>query len=430
MFELNLQYRIKTSLPVITGNYKILHYDEFPILFSGTNNYGNKLIGSYSYEDDETDLFRYFLIIVSDKQYVDFYNGKISYRSLIETNESLFIIDKDINDHIIDTFHVPLESIPADYLPHIKSFIPLQKQTQNNLNFAFSLKGKLADLHKAKVNDINNVNERIYNYLQDSLETLNVFQLNPIVYSQPSQAASYRLNFDIEFKQEQQMSMFPIDKKKVGEFLQTYLNYISYSLPEEDDGFLEDNPEKSKGFSDLKSKYEEIFTSYNTEPLSAVSDILVENISSSAEKLSEVTEYLKSNNSFDSILLGYTDDNGGFSTIGYLIEDYKALIDSKILHNEEELYIENIIVDPTPQSYRILVYDMNTETGKGRARLYPDDTEDYYRVKLHVYTVGDSLSNSIFTKSLNESKVVNVEGIGTRINGVFKKLECYIELKT
>ncbi|MFC3563257.1 hypothetical protein [Pedobacter jamesrossensis] len=426
MFELDFKYRMETLLPVVADNYKILHYDEFPILFSGTNKYGNKLIGSFSYEDEETDLFRYFAVIIDDKQFIDFNNGKISYRDLILSNKSIFVLDKDINEVIINTYHVPLEMIPIDYLPHTTAFIPQQKKANGKLNFSFSLKGKLADLHKAKVNDVNNVNERIYNYLDNSLETLNIFHLNPTIYSQPSQAASYRLNFDIEFEEEQQMSMFPIDKDKVTDFIQNYLNYISYALPEENDDFLDTNPENSKNFLKLKGSFEEIFSSSNLLPISTTSDILIENISSSAERLSEVTEYLKNNNSFDSILIGQKDNNGELISTGYLLEDYKEAVEFKIIRSEEILYVENITSDEYPKPYRILVYDINTETGNGRARLYPNDTEEFFRIKLYIHKDGADLSNSIFTKSLNESKVIDVQGIGTLKGGVFKKIECYL----
>jgi hypothetical protein len=427
MFELDSKYKVDTELPVIIDNYKILHFDEHPILFSGTNRYGNMLIGSLSYEDEETDLFRYFTVLIDNKEYIDFFNGKISYRDLLIHNKSIFIMDKNINEKVINTYYVPLETIPEDYLPHSTSFIPSQKRVQSTLNIAFSLKGKLADLHKAKVNDVNNINERIYNYLQESLETLNVLQLNPTIYSQPSQAASYRLNFDIEFNEERQISMFPINKGKVGDFIQEYLNYVSYFLCDENDGFLENNPEHSEVFSNLKQSFEQIFLSSNLATVSTISDILIENISSSAEKLSEVTDYLRHNNSFNSILVGKISESGEFLSIGYLNEDYKTAIESKIIQPEELEYNENVVADDSPNAYRILVYKINSETGKGSARLYPDSSEKYYKIKLYVQKGEKDIANSIFTKSLNENKVVDVEGIGTSVNGIFKKLDCYIK---
>lgn len=424
MFDINLNHRIASDLPVITDNYEVLHYDEYPILFTGTNKYGNKLLGSFSYEDDENNLFRYFVIILGDRQFSDFYSRKISYRDLILESKEIFIVDKDINDKIIDRFLIPLNSIPADYLPLESSFIPENKTVSNSLSFTFSLKGKLADMHKALVSDINNINQKIYGYLEESLEALNVFDLQPKVYSQPSQIGSYRLNFDIEFQKEQ-TSLFPIDQKKITEFINGYLNYVAYILPNESDAFLEKYTEDSRNFIALKNSFEEIFRSSSLEPISTISDILIDNINSSAEKLSEVTEYLKYNNSFNAIEVGKISDTGNFTTVGYLIEDYKISVESKLL-SQEELLSDEILSDNQPKLYRILVFRINRETGKGGARLYFNDSEDFHKIQLNIVKEDNDLSNSTFTMSLNENKVVTVKGVATSINGIYKKLECYI----
>lgn len=424
MFDISLNHKITSDLPVITDNYEILHYDEYPILFTGTNKYGNKLLGSFSYEDDENNLFRYFVIILDDKQFSDFYSQKKSYRDLILDSKEIFIVDKDINDKIVDRFLIPLDSIPADYLPLESSFIPENKIVSDSLNFTFSLRGKLADLHKALVSDINNINQKIYGYLEESLETLNVFNLQPRVYSQPSQIGSYRLNFDVEFQQEE-ASLFPINQKKITEFINGYLNYIAYVLPYESDAFLEKHTEDSKSFIALKNSFEEIFRSSNLEPIPTVSDILIDNINSSAEKLSEVTEYLKYNNSFNTIEVGKVSDTGNFTTVGYLIENYKISIESKLLP-QEELLSDEVLSDNQPKPYKILVFRINRETGIGGARLYFDDSEDFHKVQLNIVKKDNDLSDSIFTMSLNENKVVTVNGVATSINGLYKKLECYI----
>jgi hypothetical protein len=423
MFIIDSQYNVKTSLPVITDNYTIIHFDEFPILFSGTNKYGNKLLGSLSYEDD--DLFRYFVIILDDKQYSDFINKRKSYLDLIKLNQEVFIVDKDINNVELSIYQLPIIEIPEEYLPHPNSFIPEQK-TSRSLNFGFGLKGKLADLHKAIVSDVNTVNQKIYDYLQESLETLGYLSLSPFIYSQPSITGSYRLNFDIEFKQSKQLDIFQINQDKIGEFVNGYLNYIAYSLPVESDDFLNTSPEESKGFQTLKENLIEIYNSVNIQPASTITDKLIENINNSANKLSEVTEYLKTSQSFNSIELGNYNENGDFATIGYLDKEYKASVTSKLLIEESLLLGDNeVLSDETPQSYRVLVYQLNRFTGKGCARLYYHD-EDYYNVRLHIERGDQELTNSVFTKSLDEDKVVDVNGIAIKVNGIYKRLDCYL----
>lgn len=428
MFEISNQNKINSALPVITDNYNILHFDEFPILFSGTNCYGNKLIGSFSYEDYDNDFFRYFVIIVNDKQYSDFFNKRVSYIKLLNDCQEIFVIDRDINDKILLTYHMALSDIPIDYLPLENSYIPEQKALSNSLNFSFSLKGKLADFHKAIVTDVNSINQRIYSYLEESIETLRSFSLEPQIYSQPSQVGSYRLNFDIEFKQNnQQLTLFPISQDRVAEFINEYLNYVANVFPHEEDGVLTISSEASKSFQSLKNSLIDIYKSANLEPSSTISDLLVDNINSSANKLSDVAEFLKTSQSFNGIELGNYNDDGSFSSIGFLDKEYKSLIAQKLLEDEHILVSDEIISDESPQDYRILVFRINSETGKGGARLYSDyENEDFHKVLLNIDLAGKDLSNSIFTKSLNEDKVVDVKGIATRKNGVFKKLDCYL----
>ena len=425
MFKINNQDKVGSSLPVITDNYRILHFDEFPILFSGTNKYGNKLIGSFSYEDYDDDSFRYFIVIVSDKQYSDFFKKRISYLNLLNDCQDIFIVDKDINDKIIATYHMAMESIPPEYLPLENSFIPARADISSSLNFAFSLKGKLADLHKALVSDINSVNQRIYSYLEESIDTLKNLALEPIIYSQPSQSGSYRLNFDIEFKQSDQLHLFPVDQSKIADFINEYLNYVSSILPDEADDILKTSSEDSKSFLSLKQSLIEVYNTANIEPPLTISDLLIDNISSSASKLSDVTEYLKANNSFSSLELGNYTPEGNFSTLGLLDEDYSLIVAPKLIQEEILLDTEDVQSDQTPKSYRILVFRINRETGKGGARLYYDE-ENFHKVFLNISLGDKELSNSVFTKSLNEDKVVDVQGIALKKNGVYKRLDCYL----
>ncbi|UOE49656.1 hypothetical protein MTO98_01050 [Mucilaginibacter sp. SMC90] len=426
MFQIDKQRRVTSSFPIISDNYKVLHFDEYPILFSGTNRYSNKLIGSFSYEDYENDYFRYIVIIVDDKQYSDFFNRTKSYLQIINEVDQIYVIDKDINDIVLETYYLPLSEIPLEYLPSADSFIPKQ-QLSSSLNFGFSLKGKLADLHKALVSDVSGVSQRIYSYLEESLEALGSLSLSPRIYSQPSVLGSYRLNFDIEFESDRQVSLFPIDQRKLTEFINSFLNYVAYTLPNETDEFLQLYSENSEKFQALRQSLLTVYENSNIRPSSTISDRLIENINNSANKLSEITEYLKINESFNSIEVGSYDNQNDFSSIGILTQDYKSSIQSKLLVQDELLLLgdREVVTDGQQSDYRILVYQLNRYTGKGCARLYYNG-EDYSNVRLNIDRGDQELTNSIFTKSLDEDKVVDVKGIATKINGVYKKLECYL----
>jgi hypothetical protein len=426
MFEIQNHYKVSSSLPIIVSNYKVLHFDEYPILFSGTNKFGNKLVGSFSYEDYDNDTFRYFVLVVDDEQYSRFFQGHASYRELMDTSNDIFVVDKDINDKVVAAFQISTKSIPSDYLPEYSSFIPEQKLSLPSLKFVFSLKGRLADLHKAIVKDIVTINQDITSYLENSFQTLNLFPLIPTVYSQPSQEGSYRLKFDIELSQGMQSSLFPIDHDQVGRFLNDYFDYVTNVLPNDRAEELLDSNEGSK-FNKLQSSLVEVYNSANITPSKSLNFMLAENITASAEKLIKVTESLKYNRSFSAIETGKLNKLGEFYTTGYIDNSYKERVAHKIFHEEQQLSLQdNVSSDPSPKDYRILVYGLNRYSGKGRANLYFDDSEKYVSIGLTVHLNKKTLANSVFTKSMDEDKVVNIKGIATKVNGVYTRLECYL----
>ncbi len=426
MFSLFHNESTSSELPVITDNYKVLHFDEYPILFSGTNKFGNKIIGSLIDEDDDNNLLYYFSIIVNDKDFNSFYNKKKSYRNLIVDSKEIFIVVKTFNDEIVKTHLIPISSIPNHYLPRETSFIPDKHTIKPALSYSFSLKGKLTDFHKAIVNDINEINLKINDFLDESLRAIDGFGITAKVFSQPSSAGSYRLNFDIDFISQPQLKFFDVDILKVSNFLNLYLNYVTYKLPYDKDFFLLKDNILSSDFLKVEESFKEIYYSSNQEPASTVSELLIDSINNTAEKLSEVSEFMNSNDSFNSIEVGMINKEGLFLSDGYIDSDYKANVEEifpslDILTEEME-----IISDESPNNYRILVYKINSMSGKGNALLYPNSSEESHKVRLTVNKNQKDLSNSVFTKSMYEDKVVDVSGIATKINGLYKKLECYL----
>ncbi|KFF03878.1 hypothetical protein [Chryseobacterium luteum] len=424
---LNLIGALKNSeLPVITSNYTVLHFDEYPILFTGTNKFGNKIIGSFCDEDDDKNSLIYFIVIVSEKDYGYFYKKKLSYRDLILNTKEIFVLEKTFNNTIINSYLLPTSEIPTDYIPLENSFIPEKFIVAETLNYSFSLKGKLADLHRGLVNDINSMNLKIYDYLNEASKTLAVFGISSRILSQPSQVGSYRLNFDIDIIPNPQLAFFEAKKEKVTDFLNLYLNYISYKLPQEKNNFLNGNVDESENFSVVKDSFFEIFQSSNQEPDPKSADVLIDGINTTAEKLSDISEFLKSNESFDTLEVGVVDYKDQFFSNGIIDRDYKNIVETKLLYSESIANDIKVVTDETPKEYRILVFSINSESGKGLARLYTDSSENFSRIRLAINRNNKDLTHTIFTKSLNEDKVVTVSGIATIVDGIYKKLECYL----
>jgi hypothetical protein len=425
MFEIQQSYRIDTLIPIITDNYQILHFDEFPILFSGTNKYNNKIIGSFCDEHDDSNIFRYFASLVPDEVYFDFFARRISYRELIAVSNEFFVLDKDFNQKVISTYHLPLSAIPEEYLPHPNAFIPDHKVVLNESSYVFSLKGKLSDLHKSLVTDVNSVSKRISHYLDDCLESLPPMNFSPRILSLPSNVGSYRLNFLVELQETIQGNLFPVNERKVFEFLSHYIYYVTTVLPNEGDAFLLGSGTSAE-FDELKGHLVSVYKAANLAVPNTLYDKLSDSLSSSAGRLAEVSDYLDNNESFNGIEVGVTNHNGGLSSIAFLNSKYREDVEDKLMQEDKDSDLKVIESDETPTKYRILVYRFNTDNGNGGARLYFDDnSEDFDRVKIIVEKGDKEFSKSKFTDSLHENKVVEVQGIALRVNGTYKKLDCY-----
>lgn len=105
---------------LIATEHKSFLFDEFDYLFTGLNQHGQRIVGNLMCEHDgegENWDVRYLHMIVSEEQYMSFLNKQIDYLSLIKQHETFFLIDRDVNDKVIQSVSVKLSSIPNQYLP-------------------------------------------------------------------------------------------------------------------------------------------------------------------------------------------------------------------------------------------------------------------------------------------------------------------------
>ncbi len=68
------------DLTTISSSFKVLHFDDFPILFLGVNRFANKILGSHLEEDDDTKTILTIHSILSNNEYYGFINKKKSYK--------------------------------------------------------------------------------------------------------------------------------------------------------------------------------------------------------------------------------------------------------------------------------------------------------------------------------------------------------------
>ena len=78
----------------IVSEYKVLHFDEYPILFIGKNATKHNVVGSFLYENDGNNTLTFFHSIVDNDVLHDFFQQKISYLELLKKAQSIYEVEK------------------------------------------------------------------------------------------------------------------------------------------------------------------------------------------------------------------------------------------------------------------------------------------------------------------------------------------------
>lgn len=122
MFKIPIEYsEIKLNAPIaIEGDtYKTLLADSEPILWTGLNSEGQRIIASYF--DGNTNKQLDLYCIVDENTYKNFLNGEISLRSIYENSQDLYIVRSIKDSHKV--FKINIKILPQELLPSEKSFL-------------------------------------------------------------------------------------------------------------------------------------------------------------------------------------------------------------------------------------------------------------------------------------------------------------------
>ena len=414
---------------LIYRDYTELIKMDAPILYSGKNRYNGKVIGSIAFDDDDNDQYYFFQTPVEEDDYFAFLNKKVTLRQLYNKQKYILELVRKYNNEIVSTTIKELAEVNQDLLPREDSYCP-DVIVPNSTNFGFALKGKLAESHKALVGDINVVQQKILEALQESVSLVqSSLPFDAKIYLQPSEVSSFRINFDVEFEEIQTASkqfalvFYKVSKQKLLDFYYDYIDYVLRKLPQGEENLM-GNTDASPAFQKVKEKLSDLYREVDFRV--NVEEYLVNAISHTAAKVAKVTAVFKDNNSFSRIVLNKNIAGANFE-YGDLTESYLENIQEKILLPEDDdttTVVNEITTDDVDKPYRILVTHFG-ETGVGRAKLFTDASENFYRIRLKVnIPEGQSATHSKFTNSLHEPKVIDVMGKMKWVNDKYDTLTC------
>lgn len=413
MFELKNRQLYINGLFDISDNYcSLINDNAIDLLYTGTNKFGSKILGSILFEDDENLYLRYIHTIISDESFQDFLNRRTTLHDIIFNSNSVYIIDKNYNNDIKDSALIPLENIPKDYLPLENSFCP-KFVKRNSFEYTFSLKGGLADIHKAEPLIMSDTNSKVFKLLESSTYFLKELNFVPKIYSEVAMAGSFRLNFEINLLENQ--SLFSIPNDDIKAFFSSLFNYIFDKLPTEPIEIIKDDQKSS---ADLKSLYLDIKKIYNNRSVvlsdEAFEQRVIDLITYSVDSVKDI-EY----KGYDKIEISNKLESGEILPIALIKTDFYQSVQNKVFKPEQEEKPDEILFDEIPKKYKIKVYSLNNESGNGGA--YYDVENDLNKISIHLKGKTD-YHGTAFTKSLDEKIAIDIIGIGKWINGNLKEI--------
>jgi hypothetical protein len=413
MFSIaNKQLYIGGLYDIVDNFCGLLNDGDNDLLYTGTNKFSSKILGSILFEDDENFFLRYIHTLISDEILFDFLNKKITLREIILNCNSVFIVDKNYNNEIIESALIPIADLPNDFIPLENSFCPSFAK-RNTLDYTFSLKGGLADLHKAEPLIMSSTNNKVYSLLNSATTFLQELNITPKIYSEVALAGSFKLNFEIELNETSNLFTKPSDDIK--KFIYNFLKYIFDKLPSEPTNALK-NTENST--EDFKILFSELKSIYNNRDIAVTEESseqkAIDLITYSVDAIKDL-EY----KGYDRIEVSNKSKNGETVPVALIKTDYYNSVADKIFKPEEKVKPDIIIFDDALKDYKIQVYSLNKETGNGGAYYLQND--GVLKISLHLRGKND-YHGTLFTKSLDENLSIDIKGIGKWVNNVLREI--------
>ena len=414
---------VATNIPLIVDNYRALHYeDEDPILFVGTNHFGSWIIGSSVEEDDSKAAEIFFHVPVTYSSYSSFLNGKKSYREIIESADSLFVIEKPYNQSLRTIrYLITPEQVPSEYLPLEDSFCPPQ-QTESSFLYVAQLRGGTADRQSVHPSDLSSIQSRIGKIIERVYVPFGNSLGSVVAEMRPATSGSFELNYEVRVDPPTQGSLFPDSQNQFNELAQAFIRFCLNDLPEYLPSISE-QAERIDRTSDVdpepvKQLLEKFYDLYQKkdcrqklfELLCGTSGhlrMIAESVGTSFKVVGIANRIRAADGSKTDNTLGVIDD-----TFQHQIVEAEQLAESRI---------HSVVKDTDPKEYKIMIYHLNTNSRAGNALIVDNGVWSRPRIKIDD-GIGQ-LTESPYTLSLHKEENIRVKGIARRVDGKFKEIK-------
>lgn len=412
MFDVDKRRLFPYTSPLIADGFRalLLDDDDTPLVFVGTNEDGDRIIGSSVEEDHKKGIERFFHAVVSEDDYSAYFGRKKSLRQIYESASPLFVIDKNAKKGTHTIYHYKFSEIPENYRPSDKALIPQSAYAPSNV-FKVPITGGIADQNRALPDDASEAQKKIAEWIDAGLQTLQRHvKIVTSTFAKPATVGSYEINFEVELEEYPYLYVTP---EECWDYLNSYLKYCIEDLPKEVSS-LDSPTARHAKFSSLTEKATSLAKKLGgSESVEKdVQESVLNDVLESPRLLQDVATIVSS----------------GYSAIRIANNDFPlGKIDAVYGETAKEVVVQAAHItkptlqDSTLRDYKIHVYDFNKNTGGGLAYLHVSADEQPV-IRFAIPDYDPLVSAEKFTGSEHYSRVIAVRGRLTRIKGVPKKL--------
>jgi len=404
----------KYDLPLIESEYRVVHFDEEPILYSGKNKYGNRVLGLLVGDDYEENLERSFHVIVTKKQYIDFILKKVTFLELMRHSVPIFIIDYNYVEDNTVIYDVEFQDIPESYLPSDESFCP-SLDVESSLVYVAKLKGSLADESLANPWDISKINKTVADFIDSAFSVIKDFG-SPKLVLEPCATGSFSLQYRVEFPRQQGHLFLSTEEYTV--YIRDLIIYILNYMGDNMDNILNNDSDKDDSYKKLINKFKEIsggtgkgISNENRSVFNKKITLAAMRIEGLIETIGKNYKCLEISNKTDKyeIECGILDE----SSIKKIIE---ANNKANRIYYLREMMGEKI-------EYKMIIISLNTESGNGIAMVrYGIEKETYKKRRIRILSK-EGLERSEYAESLYKGSEIIALGKVVRDIRRFQRID-------
>lgn len=414
MFKINDAKTIITDHPIITDNYQVLHFDEAPILYCGSNRFGNRIIGSLVEDDDENKVSRHFRVIVDAKTFYSFITQQTTYLDVLKDSKEIYVLDNNFEGLPINIYHLNLNDIPVEYLPLPEACCP-EVVFQPSFFYLIRLIGRLANNNAAIPRVISKIQNKFAELLESTTNQLkNIGFEEAEVHQLAYEAGSFVLNFDVTLNKAE--GLFLNDKEVAG-YLRNFLEYCMKYLHQEAEIVYGPNPSDATKFTQLLARFEDTYKKTGTNLPEDFSNKVKNDIQKAAEAIAEISEGIGDHFSEMEIL----NEKIGNNVIGFIDSEYRETIESTIQKIQERT--SKVERDVNLKPYEIYIYHLNVRTRSGNAFIYNDVKKTNMSQPKIKISGEEPLEGTKYTRSLHATEWIEVHAKAIKLDGKFRSLE-------